>query len=151
MVTCCKVGPPLIIGPCPGCPGTTGPVGLHLERPFPNATAPTNALVSAGLKDGLLCRIAVGKKIYSQQFDELVNVWSSLRKVIVTDWCTCTFCISVITRIVQLLQQIGAQLIQSLDLFLLRGGGKHKGFFNPVRLPRTGNITGQTRKMVNRL
>lgn len=32
---------------------------------------------------------------------------------------TCAFCISVITRIVELLQQIGTEFIQRLDLFLL--------------------------------
>lgn len=50
------------MGPCPECPGAPGPGGLHLESPFPNATAPTKALVSAGLKEGLFCRIAGGER-----------------------------------------------------------------------------------------
>lgn len=47
----------------PGCPGATGPGGLHLESPFPNATAATNALVSPGLKNALFCRDAAIKKM----------------------------------------------------------------------------------------
>lgn len=75
MVTCCKVGPPPIMGPCPGCPEATGPGGRHLESPFPKATAPTSALVSAGLKDGLFCRKA-GKQKKRTSFTQSSN-WSS--------------------------------------------------------------------------
>lgn len=58
MVTCCSVGPPVIMA-CPGCPGATGAGGLHLDRPFPKPTAATRALVSAGLNQGLFWRSAV--------------------------------------------------------------------------------------------
>lgn len=58
MAACCRAEALLIMVPGPGCPGATGPAGLHLERPFPKATAPTNVLVSAGLKYCLFWRSA---------------------------------------------------------------------------------------------
>lgn len=61
IVTCCRVGPPVIMG-CPGWLGATAPGGLHFESPFPNPTAATKALVSVGLNDGLFCRIAAKNK-----------------------------------------------------------------------------------------
>lgn len=66
MVACCKAELPLIMVPGPGCPWDTGPGGLHLESPFPNATAPTNVLVSAGLKYCLFCRNAGNKDTETQ-------------------------------------------------------------------------------------
>lgn len=62
-VTWCSAGPADIIG-WPGWPGATGPGGLHFDRPFPNPTAATSALVSAGLKDGLFCLKAEQKHAF---------------------------------------------------------------------------------------
>lgn len=104
------------MGPWPGCPGATGPGGLHLERPFPKATAPTKALVSAGLKEGLFCRSA---GTFSGKTGEHFKCWSCVGTENPREEFTCTFCIPVITRVVELLQQIWTQFVQRLDLFLL--------------------------------
>lgn len=58
------------MGPCPGCPGAMGPGGLHLERPFPNATAATKALVSPGLNDGLFSRDTDGETCWGFDFNQ---------------------------------------------------------------------------------